>query len=112
MKDWTPDPQESGWREPPRRRPPTAVGVATPPPPHRPRRAEYFETRMQRIGRLFSQMAFATACGLAAGEFVPMVVLASALIGLVGGRFILQRSGTRRARHILHLGSSSLRRAA
>ena len=112
MSDWTPDPQEFGWREPPRRRPPTAIGVATPPPPRGPRHSRYLETRMQRIGRLFAQLAFATACGLAAGELLPMAVLASSLAGLAGARVILQLQHSRISRTILRFGSHSPRRAA
>lgn len=112
MDEWIPEPQEQGWLEPPRRRPPTAVGVATPPPPHGPRRSRYYETRMQRIGRLFAQLAFSTAFGLAAGTFLPLPILVSCLVILTGGRSILQRRRTPFARLVLNLGSSSQRRAA
>lgn len=112
MDDWLPTPQEEGWREPPRRRPPTAIGVATPPPPRGPRRSIYHETRMQRFGRVFSQMAVATAFGLAAATFVSMPVLLSSLVCLTGGRLILQRRRSRFARLALNFGSSSSRRAA
>jgi hypothetical protein len=67
---------------------------------------------MQRIGRTFAQLAFATAMGLAAGTFVPMSVLLASLAGLAGGRWILQRRRTPFAQLVLHLGSSSSRRAA
>ena len=67
---------------------------------------------MQRIGRVFSQLAVATALGLAAGTFVSMPVLLSAFVFLAGGRLILQRRRTRFARLVLHLGSNSTRRAA
>jgi hypothetical protein len=112
MDEWTPDPQEHGWREPPRRRPPTAIGVATPPPPRGPHPTRHYETRMQRIGRAFSLLAFATACGLAAAEFVPIAWLASSLVGLAGFRFYLQRQHTPRSRRMLYFGSSPSRRAA
>jgi hypothetical protein len=112
MDEWTPDPQEHGWREPPRRRPPTAVGVATPPPPRGPGPTRYYETRMQRIGRTFAQLAFATALGLAAGEFLPISLLASSLVSLAGLRFVLQRRHTRRARLVLYFGGNKSRRAA
>lgn len=112
MDDWLPEPQEQGSLEPPRRRPPTAVGVATPPPPRGPRRSRYHETRMQRIGRTFAQLAFATAMGLAAGTFLPMPILLSSLAGLAGGRWILQRRRTPLAQRVLYFGSHSPRRAA
>jgi hypothetical protein len=112
MDEWTPGPQEQGWLEPPRRRPPTAVGVATPPPPRRPRRPHYRETRMQRVGRVFAQLAVSTACGLAVGTFVSLPILVSLLAGLTGGRLILHRRRTPFSRLVLKLGSSSSRRAA
>lgn len=105
MDEWLPEPQEQGWLEPPRRRPPTAVGVATPPPPRGPER--HYETRMERIGRLFTQLAFATALGLTASNFVPVPVLVSWLVLLLGGRAILQRQDTHFSRLVLNLGSSS-----
>jgi hypothetical protein len=111
MDEWMPEPQERGWLEPPRRRPPTAVGVATPPPPG-PRPRRYHESRMQRIGRVFAHIAFATAFGLAAGTLVPIPVLLSSLVCLTGGRLILQRRHSRFAQLALHFGSSRSSRAA
>jgi hypothetical protein len=68
---------------------------------------------MHRIGRVFAQMAVATAIGLAAGTFVPMPVLLSSLVCLTGGRVILQQHRSSRfARLALHFGSSASRRAA
>jgi hypothetical protein len=112
MDEWVPKPQEDGWLEPPRRRPPTAVGVATPPPPRGPRRSRYRETRMQRIGRVFAQLAFSTAFGLAAGTFVSVPILLSLLVCLTGGRLILRRRRSRLSQLVLNYGSSSSRRAA
>ena len=112
MDEWHPEPQEEGWREPPRRRPPTAAGVATPPPPRGPRQWRYHESRMERIGRLFSQLAVATAVGLLAASFVPTPMLLSLLVFLTGGRAALQRRHTRRAQTLLYLGSNKSRRAA
>src|SRR4051812_19833728 len=112
MDEWIPEPQEQGWLEPPRRRPPTAIGVATPPPPRGPRRSRYRETRMQRIGRAFAQLMFSTAVGLAAGTFVPVPILLSLLAGLTGGRLILQRRRSRFSKLLLNFGSSTSRRAA
>ena len=112
MDEWHPEPQEEGSLEPPRRRPPTAVGVATPPPPRGPRPSRYFETRMQRIGRAFSQLMVATALGLTASNFVSIPILVSALACLTGGRMILQRRRSRFAQRVLNFGSNSSRRAA
>jgi hypothetical protein len=67
---------------------------------------------MQRIGRAFSQMAFATAVGLAAGTFVPMPILLSSLVFLAGGRLMLQRQRSRFAERVLYFGGSKSRRAA
>lgn len=109
MDEWLPKPQEQGWLEPPSRRPPTAVGVATPEPPRGP--GIYLETRMQRVGRAFSQLAVSTGLGLAAASFIPVPVLVSLLVVLVGGRSILLRRRSRLSR-LMNLGSSSIRRAA
>ena len=112
MDEWIPEPQEQGWLEPPRRRPPTAVGIATPPPPRGPRRSRYRETRMQRIARAFAQLAFATGAGVAAGAFVSVPILLSLLVGLTGGRLILQRRRSRFSQLVLNFGSGASRRAA
>ena len=112
MDEWLPEPQEEGWLEPPRRRPPTAVGVATPPPPRGPRHSRYRETRMQRIARAFAQLAVSMALGLAAGTFVSMPILVSLLVCLTGGQLILRRRRTRFSQLVLNFGSSSSRRAA
>lgn len=112
MDEWIPKPEEQGWLEPPRRRPPTAVGVATPPPPRDPRRSRYRETSMQRIGRVFALLAVSTALGLAAGTFVSTPLLLALLAGLTGGRLILQRRRSRFSQLVLNFGSSSFRRAA
>ena len=112
MDEWAPEPQEQGWREPPRRRPPTAVGVATPPPPRGPRNSRYRESRMHRIGRVFAQLAVATACGIAAGEYISLSLLATSLIGLGGARVILPRRRSRVAQRVVGFGSSQSRRAA
>ena len=111
MDEWTPDPQEQGWREPPRRRPPTAVGVATPPPPRGPRHWRYRQTRIQRIGRAFALIAVATAGGLAAAELLSIPVLGLVLVSLAGARVIFRRGRSRFAR-VLNLGSNAARRAA
>ncbi len=112
MDEWIPKPQEQGWLEPPRRRPPTAVGVATPPPPRGPRRSHYRETRMQRIGRVFAHVAISTSFGFAAGASVPMPILLSLLVCLTGARLILQRRRSRSSQRVLNSRSSESRRAA
>ncbi len=83
MDDWTPEPQVFGWLEPPRKFPPTAVGVATPPPPRRPHR------RLRRAGwpprRIAAVLALALAtsgAGIAAGIELPVSALLEAGAGL------------------------------
>jgi hypothetical protein len=51
--DWQPEPLESGLLGPPGRKPPTAVGTATPRPPRRPHRPDRYSrsTKMLRIAR-------------------------------------------------------------
>src|SRR4051812_19885910 len=112
MDEWIPEPQEQGWLEPPRRRPPTAIGIATPPPPRGRGGSRYFETRMHRIGRAFSQSMFALALGLAAANFVAMPILVSLLACLMGGRLVLQRQRSPFSQRMLNLGSHASRRAA
>jgi hypothetical protein len=112
MDEWIPEPQEHGWLEPPRRRPPTAVGLATPPPPRDPRHSRYRETRIARVRRVLAQLVFATGLGVAAGEFVPIPILMSLFVGLTGGRLMLKRRRTKLSQLALHFGSSSSRRAA
>jgi len=84
MEDWSPDPLEHGSLEPPRRRPPTAVGVATPPPPRRPSR--FHETRTRHIRRTVGQILLSATLGLAAGAFIQTPVLLALLFGLIGMR--------------------------
>lgn len=91
MDEWIPEPQEQGWLEPPRRRPPTAVGVATPPPPRGPRFSRYRETRMQRIRRVLGQILVSATLGLAAGAFIQMPILIAMLFGLIGTRSAWRR---------------------
>ncbi len=67
---------------------------------------------MLTIGRTFSQLAVATAFGLAGGRFVPMPVLVSLLAGLAGSLLVLERIQTPFARHLLNFGSSAARRTA
>jgi uncharacterized membrane protein YdfJ with MMPL/SSD domain len=67
---------------------------------------------MHRVGRMFVQMAFATACGLAAAEFVPITILVSSLVGLAGTRIVLKRRRSRLSQRILYFGGNASRRAA
>jgi hypothetical protein len=84
MDEWLPEPLAEGSLEPPRRHPPTAVGVATPPPPRGPRRSRFRGSRMQRIARLLAQLAIPTtvAAMLINWEDPVMTALVTTDIGL------------------------------
>jgi hypothetical protein len=61
---WPPDPEESSERVPPGRRPPTAVGTATPEPPHQPERSErYSHPAIRRVTEGLLGTAFLGAAG-------------------------------------------------
>ena len=100
MQDsWTPEPEPSGSLDPPRRRPPTAVGVATPPPP-RPRQPSYVDRRMTRRKRLASafvgSLMTASAASLATvGSLWPAVL--STGLGAVGGVLLYRAFRSSRA---------------
>ena len=76
--EWQPDPLPSGSLNPPGRKPPTAVGTATPRPPspeYRPTRYAGGLTRLQRIARAsFGGLAFV---GGAVGAVVAPIGLAT-----------------------------------
>ena len=76
--DWQPEPLPSGSLNPPGRKPPTAVGTATPKPPspgHRPTLYGTGLTRLQRIARAsFGGLAFV---GGAVGAVVAPVGIAT-----------------------------------
>jgi hypothetical protein len=91
MDEWIPEPLEQGWREPPRRRPPTAVGVATPPPPRGPLSSRYGESRLRRVRRALGQILVSVSLGLAAGAFVETPVLIALLFGFLGVRAAWRR---------------------
>src|SRR4026209_435344 len=70
--DYTPEPEEQGWLSPPGRKPPTAVGSATPPPnPRGPRGDEYAALRSRRARRLrlLLFMLAATIVAVSLGTF-------------------------------------------
>jgi len=93
--DWQPDPLPSGSLNPPGRKPPTAVGTATPRPPspeYRPTRYGHGLTRLQRIARAsFGGLAFV---GGAVGAIVVPVGLATVVCATTcaAGLFIAGRS--------------------
>lgn len=111
MDEWIPDPLEQGSLEPPRRRPPTAVGVATPPPPRGPRPSHYRESRMRKIRRALSQMLVSVTLGLTAGAFIQVPVLVAMLFALVGTRSAWRRR-SRAMHHAFNSASGGSRRAA
>jgi len=96
---WSPDPEPSGSLEPPRRRPPTAVGVATPPPPRgpEPRYVDGRATRRRRLASAFVGCVLtATAASLATvGSAWPAIL--STGFGAMGGAFLYRAFRTGRA---------------
>lgn len=78
-KDFVPDPDPSGRLDPPRRNPPTAVGVLTPPPP--PRRTPSGVYRSSLRARLAQGFVGVVAVGVGSG----IVAAASGVIGVAAG---------------------------
>ncbi|HJQ19129.1 MAG TPA: hypothetical protein VJ867_02200 [Gemmatimonadaceae bacterium] len=95
-RPYPPDPEESGFLEPPRRRPPTAVGTATPPPrrPYRPGNYRGFRSRV-RIAAYSILGASLGSCTLAAfATLTPigLVVGCAALAGTTAVGFRIRES--------------------
>lgn len=91
MNDWTPEPQESGWLEPPRKLPPTAVGVATPPPPLGPRRRTRRDgSRLKGIAVLIGLGLASTGAGILAGVGLPISALLEIGAGLTAIEIAMQ----------------------
>jgi hypothetical protein len=83
MNDWTPEPQPFGWLEPPRKYPPTAVGVATPPPPRRPhRRSTRSRWHFRKIAAVAALGVATSSAGIAAGIALPLNALYEVGAGL------------------------------
>ena len=87
MSEWTPEPQEFGWLEPPRKLPPTAVGVATPPPPHRPNRVA--ARRRSRLLRIASAVALGLTT-VGAGMFIGLDLSLPTLLEIGAGLTTLE----------------------
>jgi hypothetical protein len=104
MEEWTPKPQESGSLDPPRRRPPTAVGITTPPPP-RPRGSEHYSrrSRLQRRARALIGFLTTFGGGVAIGSLFPpaaSITVATVLSTLLLALHIRRRRWRRlRSRH-------------
>src|ERR1043165_9875624 len=75
MDDWTPDPQPFGSLEPPRKHPPTAVGVATPPPPGRPYRRTSRRRNRRKASVMFAITLVAAGAGVLAGVELSVAAL-------------------------------------
>ena len=95
MKDRTPEPQPDGFLDPPRRFPPTAVGVATPPPPRGHRRAPRSESRLRRRVRSATRLLLSLGTGATLGSVLPLLASATIVAGLSAGLVAL---GVRRRR--------------
>lgn len=78
-KDRVPEPDPSGRLDPPRRNPPTAVGVLTPPPP--PRRTPSGVYRSSLRTRLAQGFVGLLALGVGSG----VVAAASGMLGVATG---------------------------
>lgn len=94
--EFEPQPQESGAFEPPRRKPPTAVGTMELPPP-RPRRGDRFR-RLPLLLRI-ALGVFAALLVTAGGVLLwPLGWRALAGVALVGaGQYVVRRLVARRA---------------
>ena len=85
--DYTPDPEEQGWLSPPGRKPPTAMGTATPPPdPRDPRGNEYAALRSRRARRLrtLGFMLAATILAVSLGTFPLLALFVAAPLAAEG----------------------------
>ena len=109
---WPPKPDPFGALEPPRRNPPTAVGLATPPPPAgQPR---YHDRRVSRRRRLASAFVgtvlAATATSVATLGSVWWALLSTGL-GALGGVFLYRATRPVRRVHLDRVsGLTRLRR--
>jgi hypothetical protein len=81
MEEWTPKPQESGSLDPPRRRPPTAVGIATPPPP-RHRGGEHYARPSRLRARALVGFLGTFGGGVAIGSLLPAAASMTVATGL------------------------------
>jgi putative Ca2+/H+ antiporter (TMEM165/GDT1 family) len=88
--DWTPDPEPAGDLDPPRRRPPTAIGLLTPPPPRRPRRSVYQPSALRRRLAQAFLGAWGTCAGVATVTMAshPAAIIGGSLLALVGARLL------------------------
>jgi hypothetical protein len=82
MKDRTPEPKPDGFLDPPRRFPPTAVGVATPPPPRGHRRNFRGESRLRRRVKSAARLLLFLSAGATLGSILPLAASATILAGL------------------------------
>lgn len=99
LSSWPPDPEPGGALDPPNRRPPTAVGVATPPPPRgEPRYRNHLVRLRKRLAEGFTGAVFTgSAVGIATIGSLTSALVAVGL-GAVGGAF-LYRALQSRPRH-------------
>ena len=122
--DFRPDPQEQGQHGPPRRRPPTAVGIATPPPPPppKPRGAGWRRPRGLGLHRTTVVSAGMTGAGIA---FLLLPWFLARLVGatlvvvgltflalLLWVRLVAPRLKLRRRRNALRARQRALQRAS
>lgn len=96
---WHPEPDPFGALEPPRRKPPTAVGVATPPPPGRsPRYYDRHVSRRRRLAEAFAGTVLAASATTLASLGNFWLAVMSTGLGALSG-IVLYRA-TQRVRRV------------
>jgi len=101
MKDNPREPQPDGFLDPPRRFPPTAVGVATPPPPRRGRSPQRPSSWIRRTIRRAVSLTVLGAAGVAIGTVLPTGVGLALAIGLSSAWLTVRIARRRRRRLVL-----------
>ena len=84
MTEFRPEPDPSGARRPPSRRPPTAVSTATPPPPKRPRDTVARGSLFPRIAAGILSPILMGAGAMAFGVGAPAWIAVGTVLGVAG----------------------------
>ena len=100
MDEITPNPEPSGRLSPPRRNPPTAVGLLTPPPPpRRPSSGNYRSTLRARLAQGFvGVLAVGVGSGVTAVASGVLGVLVGAVIAFAGAPLLFASARSERQR--------------
>ena len=86
--EWIPKPDPFGGLEPPRRNPPTAIGLATPPPPNAPRYQDRRAMRRRRMASAFAGGVLVASATTLATVGTVWSALVSAGLGALGGALL------------------------